>query len=660
MKQSKFNSWIADEILWWRCDSTALPHRMECSPALQRLYEQPIEKLSDLTGSSQSPVIGIKVNEILEKPEKDLRFVDDYQTKEGTFTFQHRLSVYEEEGHKWVFAQCIDVTEMVKFEREIVDAKGRASVQQMYERQAMLEEQKRLIEESYQKQSRFLALLSHELRSPLLGVKSMVVHLKQHFADNDYLVERLRTINLTTEQMTFLVNDILTYSQTEYDSIVLHPKRFSLKQVFDYVKQLTKSIAADKGVFVSFVYVGDKDWVYGDSVRLAQVLINLIVNAIKFTPLGGVTVEVKQRADDLFTFQVTDSGEGIHPDKLEKIFDPFVQIKTEGSTNILGSGLGLAVVRQLVDIMGGHISVSSKFGVGTTFNFQVRLHPASKEIEVEELALNIEDEQVELLKQQHYRVLVVDDSKINRMVLNGFLRELGCQVEDAADGQQAWALFEQQDFDFVFLDIQMPIMDGFEVIKRINNKRAQGEAQALKAVFAITAGGGEELLPEGETLQSMGFERWFVKPISKEQVITLLSEAEEMKTEAVESTVDSEPQQQQEILGFEQELAAIPEQFKNLLNAFAEEFTVDVAEARELANQKNWLELKAKAHYIKGNCMLFQLDRWVEWLRTIEQSLKNEPFDEVKVLECLDNLENAVKYLEKTCLISNNKHKIEI
>lgn len=672
MNQAKFQTWVIEEIVWWRWDADNPQADITCSKALQAMFDHPVTKLADL-GIDHVPIIEAKLQQALKvkEDEKAVRFIADYKTRAGQPSYQHRARVYQESGRRWVMVECIDVTEMVQLEREIVDAQGRASLAQIYERQALLEDQNHLIQASYHKQSRFLALLSHELRSPLLGVKSMVNILKEQFPDNAYLVDRLRVINLTTEQMTFLVNDILTYSQTEYDAIVLHPKRFSLKQTFEYVKQLTKSIAKDKGVFVSLVYIGERDWVYGDSVRLAQILINLIVNGIKFTRYGGVSVEVKQGEGDLYKFQVTDSGEGISAEKLTEIFNPFVQFKTEGSTSSMGSGLGLSVVKQLVEVMGGGITVSSKIGTGTEFVFELEL-PGSSSANgaVEETPLKSPetDNQIAKLKLSQYRVLVVDDSKINRMVLLGFLRELGCQVKEAADGQQAWTLIQAETFDFIFLDIQMPVMDGFEVMQLINQKRKKGEIQALKSVFAITAGGGEELIPEGQTLQSLGFAKWFLKPISQQQVVNILTEADELSelliAESTKKPVQLKKTKQKDQLSseaFKVELAAIPAQFEGMIPAFADELKSNLSQMRTALKTGAWDEIETQAHYIKGNCMVFQLERWVEWLRKIElgaQSMRQAGLvpqgdgliaEPVKTItQCIINLEKSLKYLEKT------------
>lgn len=672
LDQQKFNQWLAHEVLWWCCEISADCNFFDCSEGLKKLFSHPLQGLKDLTGEDEERLIRLKIQELCNSSENEIRFVCSFNTRFGKSSFQHRLKLMTLEEETCIFAECVDVTEMVLFEQEMIDAQGRLSLSQLYERQEMLEEQNRVIQDSYAKQSRFLALLSHELRSPLLGISSMVANLKQHYPDDAYLNERLRVINLTSEQMVFLVNDILTYSQTEYDAITLHPRRFSLKQTFDYVKQLTKSIAAEKGVFVSLVYLGESDWVYGDGIRLSQILINLIVNGIKFTHAGGVSVEVRQENRDHFNFMVMDSGEGIEAKKLPHIFDPFVQFKTEGATRTLGSGLGLSVVKQLMDVMGGEISVSSTVGVGTRFNFSLRLPLAAEEresaiIEGDSLSARSDVQSGEGSSGFQYRVLVVDDSQINRMVLSGFLKELECQVVEAQDGQQAWSLFQLQPFDIVFLDIQMPVMDGFAVMERIQQAKLSGGADALQAVFAITAGGGEELIPDGHTLESLGFEKWLVKPISKIQVCELL-ESVQRKTAFSNTSMVDEPVTQDESSGSalensedrpysieedgETQIAdRIPDQFENLASSFFSEMRANLSELDEKLKHSQWHEIKALAHYMKGNCMVFQLERWVEWLRGIEVQAENElPERERKqnIAYLVGLIRQALNFLEKS------------
>lgn len=662
MEQQVLQQGIMAQMLWWSCRTDAPQAIADCSEALQELFDHPLKQLDDLARNAPTPLLLLKVREIVEAPHKDVRFVCAYDTRQGSISFQHRLKLFEQAGERVVFAECIDVTEMVLLEKEIVDAQGRLSLTQLYERQALLEEQNRIIQDNYCKQSRFLALLSHELRSPLLGINSMVDQLKTLYNDDAYLLERLRVINLTAEQMIFLVNDILTYSQTEYDAVTLHPRRFSLKQTFDYVKQLTKSIATDKGVFVSLVYRGEQDWVFGDSVRLSQILINLIVNGIKFTPMGGVSVEVRQLLEDTFAFVVTDSGEGIDEEKLQHIFDPFTQFKTEGATRTMGSGLGLSVVKHLIDLMDGQIEVSSTVGVGTTFSFTLRL-PAAEE-NGHGKADNTARTALPVTPVSQYRdlkVLVVDDSKINRMVLSGYLRELGCDVTEASDGQEAWQLFQEQPFEYVFLDIQMPVMDGFKVMERIRDRQQSGAASSLKAVFAVTAGGGEELIPPGETLATIGFKRWLVKPISKEQVLALLASGQENSppekpptdSAVTEKHVDVHaeadenlPEKTEQAGSLTVDIAQIPAHFQALLTPFVTEFSHNLQQLQTALEARQWHEMKALAHYMKGNCMVFQLQSWVEVLREVERCAEN-PSDEAasttRIGELISSLNAALE-----------------
>ena len=692
-----FANEMLNNALWW-CYSIEDDNQLfELSDALQVLFDKKIQKVEDLTGQYTTPMISIKIQEILENPALNMRFAASFDTKMGKLSFQHRLRVFERDGVHYVWAICIEITEMVELEREMVDAQGRLSLNQVYEREALLVEQNKFINDSYQKQSRFLAMLSHELRSPLLGISSLVDRLKEQLMAEPIKAETLtalKTIHVTAEQSIFLVNDILTYSQTEYDVITLHPMAFSLKEVLENVKQLTKSIATDKNLIVSMVYLGTCDLVIGDSVRLSQILINLIVNSLKFTQFGGVSVEVTEKADSHFLFKVTDSGEGISEEQQSRIFEPFEQLESRGSGLNIGSGLGLFVVKKLVLLMGGHISVKSKVGVSTSFYVDLIL-PSVDESMVDKSKLlidpvikaqeptqqkkvklkSLQSEQsdvepnIEAPKaREHYNILVADDSKINRMVLAGYLEEENCTVTEAKDGKQAWDLFQKKAFDFVFLDIQMPFLDGIEVSKKIQQSVQQNplHAKSLKGVFAITAGGEESnFIPQGESLASIGFDGWFVKPITQSQILGVLQENNSVRSNnPIQKTKESTLSSLQEPLIMQNEVEnlwdgfdKVPVQFHALMDSFLSEVTDGIAEMMVLNKANNDLALAAKAHYLKGNCMLFQLDKMVNLFRTVEEIVKNEKLLQVKQekLELvLEKLQFSLKYLEKSFAISHN------
>ncbi len=692
---------LVSKTFWWRYSSSDGESELLLSPAFRTLFDKKITLFDDMMGRYRTPVIDLKVQEILNNPEVDVRFVASYHTPQGKKSFQHQLHVYSESGKRYVLANCMDVSEMVALEREIVDAQGRLSVSQLVERQNQLEEQNRLINESYQKQSRFLALLSHELRSPLLGISSLVQRLRRNQTDKEVL-SALKAIHITAEQSTFLVNDILTYSQTEYDEITLHPMRFSLKETLQNVKQLTSSIAADKGLIVSLIYLGEQDEVVGDSVRLSQILINLIVNSIKFTQYGGVTIEVIQTQKNKFSFKITDSGEGIAESQLERIFEPYAQLESIGSTQSIGSGLGLLVVQKLISLMGGEISVQSTLGVGTSFRFdlsfdKVMENSASKRRDKKEMALlksttleaaatknSVEHVSVSSgmtsLSSESPHILIADDSKINLMVLGGYLQELNCSVVEAKDGREAWELFQKNRFDYVFLDIQMPFLDGIEVSHKIRACVEEGcsAAQTLKKVFAVTAGGDESNFTlEGEPVSSNGFDHWFVKPVTKEQIVAVLQEnissltdkkpdasaGREAQLEGVEKELSNTTREKgmgdiKTVKGDWEGIEDVPESFQELITDFLSDLKLGVDELECFVLEKRAPELIKKAHYLKGNCMLLQLNGMVSVLREIEEyTQKNKHLvgNKQKNLNLLlEKLRFGLKYLENSIAIRHN------
>lgn len=700
------NSVLANELLhkslWWRHAYVDGQTSLVLSHSFQSFFPSPVSELVDMTGCYTTPIIKIKIQEVLNHPDADVRFIASYDTCRGKRSFQHQLHVYTESNQRYVLANCIDVTEMVALEREIVDAQGRLSVAQLMERQSQLEAQNQFISESYQKQSRFLALLSHELRSPLLGISSLVQRLRENQTD-EAVLSALKAIHITAEQSTFLVNDILTYSQTEYDEITLHPMVFSLKETLQNVKHLTRSIAADKGLIVSLIYLGSRDRVVGDSVRLSQILINLIVNSIKFTQYGGVTIEVSQGEGGRFSFKVTDSGEGIASDQLECIFEPYSQLNSIGSTQNIGSGLGLLVVKQLVALMGGEIFVKSTLGVGTSFSFsllfadpiEVEGHDSVGRAEspqrlesatLESAAIKNSVEQVNELSDQQveggasYKILIADDSKINLMVLGGYLQELNHTVVEAKNGREAWELFQKNAFDYVFLDIQMPFLDGIEVSHKIKAcAESGGEAvKNLKKVFAVTAGGEESNFTlEGEPIGSNGFDHWFVKPVSKEQIIKALQEGAK-KLSIAEPLTDSLKEPLSETVHtlasdmeatnlFSQEswesIEDVPEAFKGLVVDVIQELKEGISVLESLVDQGDSVEVSKKAHYLKGNCMLLQLDGMVSALREIEKIVgKSERLvrnKQSKLKIVLEKLTFGLKYLEKSIRIRHNGEYIK-
>jgi CheY-like chemotaxis protein/anti-sigma regulatory factor (Ser/Thr protein kinase) len=250
------------------------------------------------------------------------------------------------------------------------------------------------------------------------------------------------------------------------------------------------------------------EWVFGDSVRLNQILLNLGSNAIKFTPKGEIQIQVLLLSitDDkhLIRFRVKDDGIGIEPDKIERIFDRFEQAEKYTSRQFGGTGLGLTITEKLVKLMGGKIYVESEPKKGAIFTVELPFEPNS---EVKPDAIKTEIQNAPNLKAA--RVLLVEDNNINVMLASRLLKMWGAQFDIAENGLEALDLLKSKDFDLVLLDIQMPIMNGFELIEKIRSKSIRPEISELP-VIALTADAFDETRLRASEL---GFSDFITKPI---------------------------------------------------------------------------------------------------------------------------------------------------
>jgi len=385
-------------------------------------------------------------------------------------------------------------------------------------------EARRQAEAASEAKGAFLANMSHELRTPLnaiLGFSQLMEKDLNLTADQS---EYLGIINRSGEHLLSLINDVLEISKIEAGKMKVQERPYDLHRQLDGLEEIFGLRAQEKGLDLTVTCDEDlPQQIVGDERKLGQVLSNLLSNAVKFTDDGRVALRVTvqpavQPSDPRRTglhFEVEDTGPGIAPDDLTTIFDAFVQSET-GSRAQGGTGLGLTISREFVSLMGGELTASSEVGQGSCFRFdvQVGLAPAegepAHEAAVRRRVVGLE------MGQPALRLLVVDEKETARLLLVKLLEPIGFEVEEAANGQQAIEVWQRWEPQVVFMDMRMPVMDGYEATRRIK-ATPQGKSTVI---VAVSASAFEE---DRDRILSIGCDDFLRKPFEQQQVFDILS-----------------------------------------------------------------------------------------------------------------------------------------
>jgi two-component system, chemotaxis family, sensor kinase Cph1 len=382
--------------------------------------------------------------------------------------------------------------------------------------------------------SQFLAKMSHELRTPLNAILGFTqIMIRENTLPSQQL-KNLEIINRSGEHLLALINDVLEMSKIEAGKVTLNEHRFDLHWLVESIKEMLQLKASAKRLKLVFEGMSDVPrYVVADEGKLRQVLINLLENGIKFTQTGNVTLHLKLGTRDWglgtgdlesrgaevminpqspianrqsLIFEIRDTGYGIATEELQTIFDPFVQAST-GRHSMEGTGLGLPISRQFVRLMGGDISVTSIPGEGSIFRFDIRVSLPTK---TDVLELSKPQRVVGLQSNQpKHRILVVEDVEENRLLLVRLLESIGFEVRSAVTGEEAVVVWQQWQPHLIFMDMLMPVMDGYEATKRI---KATLKGQAT-VIIALTAHAFSE---ERSTVLEAGCDDFIPKPLREE------------------------------------------------------------------------------------------------------------------------------------------------
>src|SRR5690554_6191399 len=358
-------------------------------------------------------------------------------------------------------------------------------------------------------QKEMMSKLSHEIRTPLNGIRGMLRIAQNAVDDKDKLVSALEKISVSSRYLLTLVNNVLDFSRILKGKMRISRDSFELDSLVEDVKILMEIQAESRNINFKVIKNYDKHQVFGDSLRLNQVLINIVGNAFKFTPENGyVFFKVTELDSDDKTvnirFTVKDNGIGISEENIERIFAAYEQEKPQTTKDYGGSGLGLAISESLVKMMGGKIGVKSKVNEGSEFFFTI---PFPK-VKVND-SKDINENYVDAFKGAN--VLICDDNEINLQVIHSLLEQFGCNVDACSNGEKAVKQYLSKDpfyYDVILIDIRMPVMDGFKATKAI---RRSGNKDALTIpIIAMTANAFEE---EKEQSFASGMDGHLIKPM---------------------------------------------------------------------------------------------------------------------------------------------------
>jgi signal transduction histidine kinase/CheY-like chemotaxis protein/HPt (histidine-containing phosphotransfer) domain-containing protein len=358
--------------------------------------------------------------------------------------------------------------------------------------------------EASRHKSEFLANMSHEIRTPMNGVLGMAQLL---LGDEVDPVKRRRLLTLMESGRTLLslINDVLDFSKVEAGKLEIEHRDFDLLVTLEGVVGLLSSPAQDKGLRLSLeLGASPPGWVRGDQLRIHQVLVNLLANAVKFTERGLVTLTCSSPAPGQVRFAVADTGIGIDPAARQTILEPFAQADASTTRRFGGSGLGLAICRRLVGLMGGELDFASEPGAGSTFFFEVPLPAVSPPVLPEPGPVGPEDGL--LAPRLGAVVLLADDAEVNREVGAGLLVRAGYRVETVDSGRAALEAVRRQRYDAVLMDCLMPVMDGYEATRRIRELEGAGRRTP---VIALTAAA---MTADRERCLAAGMDDYLSKP----------------------------------------------------------------------------------------------------------------------------------------------------
>lgn len=471
------------------------------------IWENEMYVLHDIKKDSGSNLMKLWEEGIVDNDKAILNFIFDQKIfLRETFDKTYRIITYGKTKHIRLFASvhfdnqqtasrivgcCWDIT------NEVVNAELNKKME-VSTKVASIKQQ-------------FLANMSHEIRSPMTGIMGMIdLLMRTPLDEQQYFYAD--TIKKSSDGLLHIVNDILDLSKIEAGKMIVKPTHFNLRNSGNNIFGLFHALASQSGL--EFRLEFDEalpECVFGDENRMSQIIANLLSNAIKFTEKGSVVLSYKMLADDkesvTLKVSVADTGIGISEDDSVRLFKMFSQLDTSDTRNYEGAGLGLSISEKLAELMDAKIDMESEPGKGSIFSLTVKLPKTNEGVMNGKHSVDVKEETTESLP---FNVLLVEDKPTNQMVISLMLKEIGCTVEVAGNGQIALDMISPGKYDFIFMDIQMPVMDGLTAVRRL---RAMYKEKELPFIIGLSA---KAMEGDADYHIARGMNDYLTKPVTTE------------------------------------------------------------------------------------------------------------------------------------------------
>ncbi len=514
----------------------------------------------------------------------------------------------------------------------------------------VLKLEKQAADKASEAKSRFLADMSHEIRTPInaiIGMNEMILRETQSKDIRSYS----NNIKQSGHNLLQLINGLIDFSKIEEGKMEIVPARYSVREMIAYFVNSISDRARAKGLELVFDIDPDiPSMLYGDDTRINQIVVNLLTNAVKYTEKGTVFLTVKCKKKDtvenraLISFEVKDTGIGIKESDMARLFESFERLDAEKNRNIEGTGLGMTITKKLLELMGSELSVASVYGQGSTFSFDLwqKIEDGTPLGDYRHSSdTDNEDEYYkESFHAENARILVVDDTEMNLLVISNLLKKTGIKIDTASSGEQAIELADKNKYDVILMDQRMPKMDGTEAMNRIRS--LPSKKNTATAQICLTA---DVIKGAKDRYMQQGFDDYLTKPVDGSELEKMLLKY--LPDDKIEAPAD--------VYEFEDETAAEENMgflilkkagvdtsaglkfssndvtvYKSILSSFANEYSQKSQELQKDFEEKNWSDYGIYVHSLKSSAKTIGASKLSELAAESEAAAKDED-DEVVI-----------------------------